>query len=312
MVSRLFWRIVDVAALACAVVLLGLMRRLPDRGAELIAHVIVRFLLLVMPRARRVGMRNLEIVFPEKSVAERAQILKASFHVLARNLVTFAQLPDLTPEEAERRMPYQLGKDISAQLMQVKPGTGFIIASLHAGLFEQLVQIHTLLTEPCAIIARSFDLPLLDAYWHHRRERFGSKVFSRRGGYQQIVRQLGQGKAVAVLFDQNVKANHAMFVDFFGLPAATTKSVAYASIRTGAPIVFTTSVEPERGRNILIAEVVPSYEDLPTDERAVAIMEDLHRRTERVIREHPEQWFWIHRRWKTRPPGVPEDVYDGC
>lgn len=303
---------VDLIGLAIVAPLIELLRFLPDRAANRVARGIVSLITVCMPRMRPVGMRNLEIAFPEKSDDERRMIFDRSLDVLARNIVTFAKLPLLNPERAQQMMDYSEGHEIIRSIRQDTPKTGFIIASLHYGCFEQLAQLHAVSAHPASLLVRGFGLPMLDWFWDRRRTRLGNTVFNRKGGYQEVIRHLRRGHDVAMLFDQNVKRNHAVFVDFFGVPVATTKALAYAAIRTGAQIVFNTTVEIAPGKWKLIAERLPDYTrgEESADEKILLIMNDLHRRTERVIREHPEQWFWIHRRFKTRPEGEPETMYD--
>ena len=225
--TRIFQRILtgiaDVVGLIVFVPLIELLRFLPEPASTWVAMRIVGALQIVMPRMRPVGRRNLELVFPEKSKEEREAILDKSFYYLARNLVTFAKTPKLDKQSAQKTMPYELGTELIRQTRVQSPNTGFIIASLHLGCFEQLCQIHSLLAGPASLLVRGFGLPWVDAYWNSRRAQFGNTVFSRKGGYQEVIRHLKAGKDVAMLYDQNVKRNHATFVDFFGIPAATTK-----------------------------------------------------------------------------------------
>ena len=140
---------------------------------------------------------------------------------------------------------------------------------------------------------------------------FGNEVFDRKGAYREIESRLRRGQDVAILCDQNVKRNHAVFVDFFGRKVATTKAVALAAIRTNSPIIFGVSVQKSPG----LYEIFCNRINIPTDlsltleEKTINIMEQIHRSLEAVIRRHPDHWFWIHRRFKTRPLGEIEDTY---
>ena len=301
----------DYAALVVVRCVVGVMYLLPEALAIWIARFCILLVLIFMPRSLRVGMRNLELVFPELSVAERRRILFRSLDVLSRNILSYSKIPRLTKERAAALLDYDAALALIDRVRSENPGVGVIIATLHFGSFEQIIQINALLDRPMAILARGFGLPRLDRWWNDRREIFGNRVFFRKGGYAEIVRELSAGTSVSILFDQNVKAKHATFVDFFGIPAATTKGLGYASQRTGAPIIFAVNYQTAPNRYTMVAEEIkPNYPEGSTpEERVNLLMHDLHRVSEREIRAHPEQWFWIHRRYKTRPAGEPETMY---
>ena len=122
---------------------------------------------------------------------------------------------------------------------------------------------------------------------------------------------LSSGENVAVLFDQNVKTNHAAFVPLFGIPAATTKAVAIAALRSGAPTVVCCCVEIAPWRFRMLAEQIPNPIEYPgsSDEKMLAFLTRAHQSIERFVSEYPEQWYWVHRRFKTRPGGEQETLY---
>jgi KDO2-lipid IV(A) lauroyltransferase len=114
-----------------------------------------------------------------------------------------------------------------------------------------------------------------------------------------------------MLTDQNVKANHAVFVDFFGIKAATTKTVALAALRTGAGVIFASPLATGLATHRIFYREINTQlgDELSVEEKVVKITQDLNHAIEACIREQPESWFWIHRRFKTRPPGEPETIY---
>ena len=206
---------------------------------------------------------------------------------------------------------YEEVREIVEDLRARNPGKGMLFPTIHFGSFELLLQTQCLMDRPLAALARGFGLPRLDAWWDARREMFGNTIFSRAGGYKEIERRLNRGEDVTLLFDQNVRGGHAIFVEFFGIPAATTKAIGLAALRTGAPILFSTAVQLEPERHRIIVREIPNPIHGPgsKQEKVHKITAALHRAVEDVIREYPEQWFWIHRRYKTRPPGEPETMY---
>lgn len=308
----MFKRLIDILALGLAAPLVWLMAYLPRPYAMHIARGCVWLLFLCMPRLRGVGERNLELIFPEKPLEERRRILDASIDVLADNLLGYCRGPRLTKETARELSDYSAVAQTFESLKQQNGETGVLIVMLHFGVFELFLHIHALLYRPVAVLARGFGLPLLDSWWNSRRETFGNEVFGRKGGYQEIVRRLRVKQDVCLLFDQNVKRNHAVFASFFGIQAATTKAVALAALRTGAPVIVAACARLNGGSRyspFVYAVGTCSQGDRARDEAVQEFTERLHRASEEIIRAHPEQWFWVHRRYKTRPPGEPENLY---
>lgn len=304
--------IIDWASVVFCSVVIWLVRHLPPRLGLGLCRLLFEIALLLVPRLRKAGTVNLGIAFPEKSLSEHRQIFSQSIGLLAKNLYAYATLPSLTPENAQLILPYLNEKKELEELRKSSPHGSILFATAHYGLFELMVQVHALTYRPLSILARGFGLPRLDALWNKHRMMFGNQVFWRKGGYREAVNRLKNGDDVTMLCDQNVKVNHAVFVDFFGLKTATSKAVALAALETKAPVVFGTSFEVCPGRYKLWYRVLPAPETLAETfrEQVEKFTELLNKVIEEAIREHPNHWFWVHRRWKTRPPGEPENLYD--
>jgi KDO2-lipid IV(A) lauroyltransferase len=264
-----------------------------------------------MPRARRVSLRNLELVFPEGTAEWRKQTSERSFQILAENLLGFAKIPLLTPDRAKQMFDFESLQRQLAAIRPNDPSVGVLYLAAHFGPFEYIVQLCILASRPATILARGFGYPKLDAWWNSRREKFGAKVFSRKGAYRETIDRLSTGQDVVMLCDQNVKRNHAVFARFFGIPAATTKTPALAAMRTGAPVCLVVGYRQPDGRYGFYLRRLPDPSSLPgtNDEKVAGFTEAMHRALEEVITEHPEQWFWLHRRFKTRPVGEAETLY---
>ena len=267
-----------------------------------------------MKHLPKVALRNIQFVFPDKSEAEQLEIFKKSRDVLANNILGFARIPTLNKERVAKMCDYQHAIEKMDKLRQKSNGVGMLIPTIHFDAFEYFIQIHALSYRPVSILARGFNLPRFDKWWRSRREQFGNDIFDRAGGFKEISKRLRKGEDVVVLCDQNVKKNHAVFVDFFGIPAATAKTVAVTSLRTGAPILFGCPLEVSPGKFVVTAEEIPhpSKEEGSSDEKVAKCTAHMHRAFERQILKRPEAWFWIHRRWKTRPAGEVENFYEGC
>ena len=276
-----------------------------------LSRLIVSGLYLLMPRIRAVALRNLELAFPEKSAEERESIELRSRVVLAENLYTFCHLPGLLDEDPPELNGYEEFRQQMRDARAANPGKGIIISTLHNGCFELTVQYQCKHDKPVYILARGFGMPALDKWWNGRRGTVGNEVFFRKGGYHTLVQLLSENKDVGVLFDQNVKANHATFVKLFGIDVSMTKSVALAALRTGAPVVFAAGAWLGGNRHKIFHRLIDTTPapGQPHEEKIQHICQQLNDANEWVVRAYPEQWFWIHRRFKTRPPGEAEDIY---
>lgn len=305
-------RLLDFLALCLVRALVGVMRAFPKKGAYFIARTVVRFFIGFTPRFKDTGRQNLEMVFPEKTSEEHERILEESFNVLARNLRDYATIPSCQKSDLQNVTGMEELRELALKIEKEQPGAGVLYLGPHFGSYEKMVQLWVFINRPIAILARAFGLPRLDAWWNAQRELHGNKMFGRKGGYREIVNRLQAGEDVVILFDQNVKKNYAVFVELFGIMAATTKTVGLAAIRTGCPLVFCAAIEKPLGKyQVFSRQLANPYKDPGSnDEKVHSITKELHECLEGLVKEHPEQWFWVHRRFKTRPEGEAETIYD--
>lgn len=279
-----------------------------------ICKFIIKILIIAMPRLSKVAYRNTEIIFPAKTSLERKLIIKNSYSVLANNLYTFFLLPKLNKNNITNLFSETYSSNLKnikkAEELASEANTGIIFATLHYGCFEYLIQAQTFLRKPIAALARGFGLTRFDNWWKKRRELYGNEIFSRGGGYNELIKRINNGQDVAVLYDQNVRGSHAIFVNFFSQKAATTKTLALAAIRTEAPILFATCAWLGDDKYQIISKNINTHKDcLDKKLRIERISREVNQAAEEAISLYPEQWFWIHRRFKTRPAGEPENTY---
>lgn len=257
---------------------------------------------LAIPRLRRTAMRNLELAYPEKSLAERRAITDQVFLSIARLIWVFARFPKLNRQNIHEWIRYE---GLEHYLEAKKAGCGILFATAHFGNWELSAFAHALMTEPMHIMIRPLDNPGIDHMVEDRRQLSGNHLIVKWDGARAVLRALHQNEAVGVLIDQNTSLQEGVFVDFFGNPACANIAFAKIAARTGAAVIPGFAVWcDEEGKYIL--KFHPPLEisgDATEDTRR------LHAVLEQVIREHPGQWLWIHRRWKTRPPGE-ANLYD--
>lgn len=253
-----------------------------------VARVWVRLLDLCVPKLRRVARINLTFALPGED-AER--IIGESFDSLARMLVTLARLKTRNRGNLGEWIRYEgLEHFVEAK----KRGKGVLFATAHLGNWELSAFAHGMLTEPMHVVVRALDNPLLDGEARRLRTMSGNRVIEKRDFARGILRALGRNEAVGILIDQNVGLAEGEFVPFFGKLACVSPGLAKLAAHSGAAVIpgFALWSEAE-GRYVL-----KFYEPLWGVDTAA-----IHARLEEVIRAHPGQWLWMHRRWKTRPAG---------
>ncbi|MDC0358873.1 lysophospholipid acyltransferase family protein [Oligoflexia bacterium] len=278
---------------------------LPLAVRILIIVTLIRIVTFFIPRYFRIAMRNLQLAFPDKDNAWRENIIQRSYYSLARLIVDAARLQHLDEEWVRTHIEFEALEEYK-QLKAETAGKGILIATGHLSSFELLSFGGALLGFPLNFIVRNFKSPLLDRWWISIREKHGNKVIDRSGAYKKIVKSLQAGRDVGILFDQNVTRKHAVFVDFFGKPAATTFALGQAALRTKA-VVVVAAIEYLGIEKYRIHWVKLDFSDLYGDanlnrrQKILKITEAVTNAWEQMIRRSPESWFWMHRRWKTEP-----------
>lgn len=300
----------DFVLYALVRVLFAALRCLPQAGRVLLFEALWRIGFRFVPRLRRTAEKNLSIAFPEKDKSWRKELLRKNAREMARLLADTVRLTSLDATWVQQHVEIP-ALDRYRECAQKR---GVLIATGHCGSFELLGHAIGLWGYPLAAVARRFKSPLVDRWWTGLREARGNRIIDRTGAFREIIKTISAGTSVAVLFDQNVKSNHAVFVDWFGKPAATTRAFALAALKTEAP-VFVASIRycgSDRYRvDAVECDFAEIYGDATMDdsEKVERITHTISEHYCQMIREFPEGWFWIHRRWKTRPVGDGERVY---
>jgi Kdo2-lipid IVA lauroyltransferase/acyltransferase len=245
-----------------------------------------------------VTLENLAIAFPEHSPAARRTLGRASFRHLGMTLVESAILLVADPAVMLARVSI----DGLEHLRQAagSPG-GVLLLTGHFGNWELLGLAHVLSGLPLAVVVRPLDSRLLNRLAERLRARTGAELIVKRRALPAVIDALRRGRMIGVLLDQNASRAEGVFVPFFGRPASTSRSLALLSLRTGRPIVPVFIHRERDGRHRIVVEAALGR---PATESPAAVLEltaECAARTEATIRRWPEQWFWLHRRWRTRP-----------
>ena len=271
--------------------------RLADAGA-LVAY------LFDAPH-RRVGMRNLEIAFPEKSLSERRRILRGSYMNLGRVIAEIAHFPRMTPERLARLVRFE----DEALWRKIFPErtTSYLALAGHFGNWELLTFANGMRGQPVVMVHRTAKNPLVDRWLNAIRTRVGTRLVRKSAAARDVLRALRDGSILVLPFDQNSTRAQGVFVDFFGLPASTNSGMARLALRTGTPILPAFIVREGRsarhvGHLLPLIHVEPTGD---TEADVLRVTRQLSEVFEDMIRRHPEHWLWMHKRWKTRPLGEP-------
>ena len=258
---------------------------------------------------RRTGERNLELAFPEMGEAERERILRGSFESLGRQLGEVSQFPRATPERLRAVAEYD-SEDVKLLDVARARGRGVIFLTSHLGAWEMLCFAHSALYEPLSFLVRPLDNPRIDALVERLRTRFGNRPIDKGAAARTALRLLKQGGTLGVLADLNTQEREGVFVPFFGHLACTTAGAATLALRTDATVIPCCAPWDERRKKYVfhggpVLELVRTGDDARDVElntaRFTAAIED-------QVRRFPDQWLWLHKRWKTRPQGEP-DLY---
>jgi KDO2-lipid IV(A) lauroyltransferase len=296
--------------------LVATLRLLPNSLREWILSNILRLGTLFIPSYRRVSEINLKIAYPESTPEWRRYIINENFKSLAKAISDFVRMPSLTRDwvEANIDIPYW------PRYMELKKragAPGLIVATGHIGSFELQGYALSLLGYPLSFVVRNFKKPLIDRWWNGIRGKLGNKVLNRQGAYRQVVKELKAGRDVAILFDQNVKRNQAVFVPWFGHLAATTKSIGLAALETEAVVVVVAMVTLKSGKYRMEVtecnfEHVYKNESLDRSQKVKIITEEVSSHYQKLIKKFPEGWFWMHRRWKTTQAEGEMSIYSSA
>ncbi len=272
---------------------------LPLPVAHRVARVYTRlFLDLAIPRLRRTGYRNLELALPELDAAQRRATIDGVFRSIARIIVCFAKFPSIRADNMGRWIRCEGALHFENAR---RSGRGVLFATAHLGNWELSAFAHALLTGPMNVVVRPLDNPRIDRMVEHRRALSGNRVIAKKDAARGILRALKNNEAVGILVDQNTVLAEGAFIDFFGIPACTNTAFAKLAEHSGATVIPGFALWSETDQRYTLR----FYPPIPITGDPVADTQALHKQIEAVIRQYPDQWLWIHRRWKTRPAGRP-------
>jgi KDO2-lipid IV(A) lauroyltransferase len=260
--------------------------------ANRLARFYVLLLDVALPRLRRTALKNLEMA----GLAGRERITTGVFHSIARLVVSFARFPRITRQNVHEWIGYEGLENFTTAHSR---GKGVLVATAHLGNWELSAFAHAYLVAPMHIVVRPIDNPRIDALVEQRRMLSGNQLIPKKEAARGILRALAGGNAVGILIDQNTTLDQGVFVDFFGIKACAGSAFVKLAHHSGAAVVpgYALWSDSDQRYVLYFEPEVQMTGDVVLDTQSV------HGRLEAAIRKHPDQWLWVHRRWKTRPPG---------
>jgi KDO2-lipid IV(A) lauroyltransferase len=282
-------------------------RLLPRRLARAVGVAIGAVAFHALGRLRRVGLRNLELAFPEMTAGEREAILRSEYRNLGFLLAEFCKMPDYTAATASQFIRYE---GLENYLRAREKGKGVLVLTGHLGAWELSSFYHSLMGMPMGMVIRRLDNPLVDEFVNRVRCLHGNRVIHKDDFARGLIGSMRAGETVGILMDTNMTPPQGVFVPFFGVLACTASGMARIAEKTGAAVLpgFLLWEESEQkyvlrfGEELEVVHTGDAEQDVLTNTAVFTAA------IERYVRQYPEQWLWMHRRWKTRPAGE-EGIY---
>src|SRR5271170_1600715 len=282
--------------------LVKLLGALPRGWARVLGALVGAAAHRLLGRLGKVGLTNLELAFPEKSIAERERILRKLYRNLGWLLAEFCQMPRYTPEQTGRFIRYE---GLEHYLAARDRGKGVLILTGHLGAWELSSFYHSLMGYPMSIVIRRLDNPLVDNLVNQIRCLHGNQVLHKDDFARGLLGAMRRGETVGILMDTNMTPPQGAFVDFFGHAACTGSGLARVAMKTGAKVLPGFLLWDEATQQYVLrfgaGLDLPVSDDAEVD--ALAHTALFTRVIEEYVRQYPDQWLWVHRRWKTRPQG---------
>ena len=282
--------------------MVGAMGVLPRSLARTVGAGIGAVAYRLLGGLKRTGRRNLAAALPEKSDEERELILRTLYTRLGWELAEFCKMPGYTRDEASTFIRYE---GLENYFAARDKGHGVLVLTGHLGAWELSSFFHSLAGMPMGLVIRRLDNPLVDAFVNEIRCRHGNRVIHKDDFARGLIASMRAGETVGILMDTNMTPPQGVFVPYFGVDACTASGLARVALHSGAAVLpgflLWEAVEKK-----YVLRFGQELELIRTGDMASDIVANTALFTatiEAYVRRYPEQWLWVHRRWKTRPEG---------
>jgi len=277
---------------------------MPRWLANLLANGLSGAVYLLMGRLRHVGERNLALALPELPAQRRKTILRSLYRYLGWQLVEFCRMPHYTREGTGNRIRTDgLEHYLAAEAL----GKGVLVLTGHLGAWELSSFYHSLMGHPMGMVIRRLDNRKLDDFVNGIRCMHGNRVLHKDDFARGLLTTMHEGGTVGILMDTNMTPPQGEFAKFFGITACTASGLARVALKTGASVLpgFMLWESKEKKYVLHFGPKMHFCQSGDTEADVLAATQQCNDVLESWIRRYPDQWLWIHRRWKTRPPGEP-------
>lgn len=275
---------------------------LPRPLARFVGLLLAGVVYHLHPRLRRVGLRNLEIALPELPLKERRRIVRGVFRSLGRLLAEFCLFPKYSRENVSQIAVYEGYENFDAA---DRRGKGVLFLTAHMGAWEVGSFVHSVHGHTLHIVVRPLDNPYVDRLVERYRTLYGNTTFAKQDFARGLLSAMRSGETVGLLMDQNMTPPQGVFVPFFGVQACTASGIARVALHTDAAVIPAFTIWDDVLRKYRV-HFDPPLTLVRTDDVEADVLANTAMFTnvlEQYVRKYPDQWLWVHRRWKTRPPG---------
>jgi KDO2-lipid IV(A) lauroyltransferase len=289
----------EYAAAWAGVKFLGL---LPRPVARFVGACFVRAAFLLRPPLRRTAMRNLTLAFPDWSSDRRRKAMHGMVRQIGWMIGEFSQFPKYTRQNIEPIVILDGFENFDAARRR---GKGVLFLTGHMSAWELAPFAHALYGYPLHFLVRPVANRRVDALINDYRCLSGNRPIEKNRSARAILKVLGEGGTVGILADHNTIPEESVFVDFFGIPASTTSGLARLALHTDAAVVpgFLMWDAGRRKYRLCFQSTIELTRTADEEADVIANTARFTRVIEEYVRVHPDQWLWVHKRWKTRPPG---------
>ena len=275
---------------------------LPRRSALQLGELLGRGVEIFLKRLRQVGMQNLTQAFPSAPLPQLQHTLHRVYGNLGRHLAEFCKMPSYLRAQASEFIRYE---GLEHYLSARDRGRGVLVLTGHLGAWELSCFYHSLVGYPMGLLIRRLDNPLVDRMVNRIRCLHGNRVIDKDDFARGLISAMRAGETVGILMDTNMTPPQGVFVPFFGREACTGSGLARIAMKTGAAVLpgfllrdgETDCYKLRFGKEISLVNSGNLESDIRENTAAFT------RIIEEAVRSAPDQWLWMHRRWKTRPAG---------
>ncbi|MCX5849109.1 MAG: lysophospholipid acyltransferase family protein [Deltaproteobacteria bacterium] len=277
---------------------INLFGHIPLSVRRTLAFFIARLAYYISLKHRLITIHNLMRAFPYKSLKEIIRLAKESYVAFMIVVADFVDIPHLNKENLHKWISVE-GLDNYTDACE--EGKGVLIFSAHFGNWEIGNAALAIMTQPFVFVYRIFDNHLLEMIIEYVRNSYGNISLSKQKAMRPMIRSLKNGATINLLIDQNIAWYEGVFVDFFGRKACTTSGLALLALHTKAPVLPVFTRRLPNGRYLLeIGKKIDIINSGNRDADVLMNTQNFTRIIEEQIRKYPDQWFWVHQRWKTK------------